>query len=112
MMQSSHSRRSLLNYAGIAILVAGLAAGEFIYWRGLRQGADSQNAEATARLADSKVYDYEVRTQVGTLGAIMIGWENALEKLGEPGPLAVTICVASAIAAGGCFMAARRMPRN
>ena len=112
-MQSSLSRRALLNYAGITILLAGLACAEFIYWRGLQRAGGAQPGDdSLALLADSKAYDRAVETQVGVFGSMLIQCDRALAKLGDPGPLAITICAFSTVAAGGCFLAASRMPRG
>ena len=46
-MQSPTSRRSLLNYIGIFILLAGMGVGEFIYWRSF-QGGSWTDDEQTA----------------------------------------------------------------
>jgi len=107
------SRRLLLNYVAIAILVAGLGSGEFIYWRGLQRGGDAGiDNDQLIRLSDSRAYDRTIETQVGTFGVVVNQWDQALGKLGEPGPLAATIIVISMLAAAGCFVAASRMPRN
>ncbi len=101
----------MLNYIGIAILLFGASCGEFIYWRGLRSSDTSQD-ESLAQMADSKVYDRALETQVGTLGSLFVKWDHALAGLGRPGPLAVTIFIVSALAGGLCFVAASRMPRG
>ena len=108
-MQTSHTRRSIWNYAGIAILLAGMALGEFVYWRG---SGISGGDEAAQGIRDTKTYDLAVRQNVGAFGSIINHIEEAFASLGEPGPLAITICAASAAAAGGCFFAASRIPRE
>jgi hypothetical protein len=109
-MQSSASRRSFLNYIGIAILLAGLGAGEFIYWRSLQRGPAAGD-DSYASLAGSKDYDRVIGTQVGTFGSIILQWDHALAEMEEPGPLAITISAVSVLAACGCFLVASRMPR-
>ncbi len=84
-MQSSRSRRSLVNYAGIAILIAGLACGEFVYWRSLGSGDG-----APVSLTGSKAYEHEMETQTGKFGIIV---NQFMRRAGEPGPLAAAICV-------------------
>ena len=106
-MQST-SRRSMLNYIGIAILIVGLGAGEFIYWRSLRHESAAGDADSPY---DSRVYEQTMERTVGIFGVIMDQWSRTAERLEEPRPLAITIGVASMVAAGGCFMAASRMPR-
>jgi len=111
-MQSSISRRSLLNYAGVAILIAGIGTGEFIYWRSLQGGTGSGTGDdSLILLADSKAYDRQMEVNAGTFGLIMDQWMRSVAKLGEPGPLAITISVVSILAAGGCFLVASRQSR-
>lgn len=111
-MQSSSSRRTLLNYLGIAILMLGMACGEFIYWRSLHSPTRSSDDDLLLNPDSSRVYERTLETQVGTFGVLMVKFSRALGKLKEPGPLAITICVISFIVAGGCFVVASRLPRN
>jgi hypothetical protein len=111
-MPSSISRRSLLNYIGLFLLVAGLGVGEFIYWRSLQSGSEDNQGDPLSSQYDSRAYQRQVQTYVGTFGLIMDQWSRAIAKLGEPKPLAITIIVLSMLAAGGCFIAASRMPRD
>jgi len=111
-MQSPISRRSLLNYIGIFILLAGMVIGEFIYWRSLQGGSGTDGEDPLLSQYDSRVYQRDVQMYVGTFGLIMDQWSRAAAKLGEPRPLAITITVLSMLAAGGCFMVASRMPRD
>jgi hypothetical protein len=104
------SRRSLLNYIGLFILVAGMGIGEFIYWRSLQSGAEKDEGDPLLSQYDSRAYQRQVQMYVGTFGLIMDQWSRAIAKLGEPKPLAITITVLSMLAAGGCFIAASRMP--
>ena len=111
-MQSPTSRRALLNYIGVLILLAGMGAGEFIYWRSLQGGSGTDAEDPLLSQYDSRVYQRDVRMYVGTFGLIMNQWSRAAAKLGEPRPLAITITVLSMLAAGGCFMLASRMRRD
>jgi len=108
-MHSPASRRSLLNYAGILILLVGMSAGDFIYWRSLQGGSGNDEQDSPY---DSRVYEREVERYVGTFGLIMDQWSRSAAKLAEPRPLAIAIIVVSILAAGGCFLAASRMPRG
>jgi len=112
-MQSPASRRSLLNYAGIVILLVGMSVGDFIYWRSL-QGGDSGNGDEDSLVSpyDSRMYERDVERYVGTFGLIMDQWSRSAAKLAEPRPLAITIIVVSILAAGGCFLVASRIPRG
>jgi hypothetical protein len=112
MMGLPISRRSLLNYIGLFILVAGLGVGEFIYWRSLQSGSGDNEIDPLSAQYDSRAYQRQVQTYVGTFGLIMDQWSRAISNLREPKPLAITISVLSMIAAGGCFIVASRMPRD
>jgi hypothetical protein len=103
----SISRRSLLNYIGIAILIAGMATGESIYWRSLQTDSASDDADSPY---NSRVYEQTIERTVGVFGVIMDQWSRSIAKLKEPKPLAITIVVVSMLAAGGCFLIASRMP--
>jgi hypothetical protein len=111
-MRSRNSRRLLLNYIGIFILLAGMGFGEFIYWRSLQGGSGTDSEDPLVSQYDSRVYQRDVQMYVGTFGLIIDQWSRAAAKLREPRPLAITITVFSMLAAGGCFMAASRMPRD
>ncbi|HWB58431.1 MAG TPA: hypothetical protein VG733_03025 [Chthoniobacteraceae bacterium] len=100
-MQSSHTRRSLFNYAGIAILMLGLATGEFIYWRA------TQNDDPD--IAGTKSYELQVEENTGVFGIITAEIDRVFT---DPKAMAVAIWVISAAAAGGCFLVASRMPRE
>jgi hypothetical protein len=111
-MRSRTSRRSLLNYIGIFILLTGTGVGEFIYWRSLQAGSGTDDEEPLVSQYDSRVYQRDVQMYVGTFGLIIDQWSRAAAKLREPKPLAITITVLSMLAAGGCFLVASRMPRK
>ena len=111
-MQLPTSRRSLLNYIGVFILLAGMSAGDFIYWRSLQKGSGNEDADPLVSQYDSRVYQRDLQRYVGTFGLIMDQWSRAAAKLGQPKPLAITITVISMLAAGGCFMMASRIPRD
>jgi len=111
-MPSPTSRRTLLNYIGIFILLAGTGVGEFIYWRSFQGGSGTDDEDPLLSQYDSRVYQRDVQMYVGTFGLIMDQWSRAAAKLGEPRPLAITITVLSILTAGGCFMVASRMPRD
>ena len=106
-MQSHTSRRSFLNYTGIVILIVGMCTGEFIYWRSLH-GSGTNEEDPLLGQYDSRVYQREIEVNVGTFGLIMDQWSRSFAKLKEPGPLAITIAIASMLAAGGCFFVASR----
>ena len=108
-VMESVSRRTLLNYIAIAILIFGMAIAEFIYWRSLQQPAPPEDADSPY---NSKVYEQEMEKNVGVFGVIMDQWARSAAALAEPRPLAITIAVVSLLVAGGCFAAAARMPRE
>ena len=86
-MQSPTSRRSLLNYIGIFILLAGMGVGEFIYWRSLQGGSGNDDEYSLRSQYDSRVYQRDMQMYVGTFGLIMDQWSRAAAKLEEPRPL-------------------------
>ena len=110
--QSPTSLRSLLNYIGIAILLAGVGAGEFIYWRSLHNGSAAGDEDPLLWQHDSAAYQHQVEENVGVLGVVVDQWSRAAADLREPKPLAITLAVISMLAGGGCFLVASRMPRE
>lgn len=100
------SRRSLLNYIGLAILIVGMATGEFIYWRSTGSASETDDADSPYQ---SRVYEQTVERTVGVAGLLTDQWSRSLAK---PRPLAITIAVVSMLAAGGCFAVASRFPRD
>jgi hypothetical protein len=111
-MQPMTTRRSLLNYFGIFILLVGVGAGSFIYWRSLQAGSAKDDEDPLLSQYDSRVYQRDMQMYVGTFGLIMDEWSRAAGKLTKPRPLAITIIVLSTVAAGSCFVAASRIPRD
>jgi hypothetical protein len=57
---------------------------------------------------DSKSFSHDVQMYNGTAGVLVMKWWDLCDELKRPGPMAIMIVVGSGIAAGGCFMAARR----
>ena len=109
-MKPATSRRSFVNHLGIAILLAGMSIGCFIYWRSLQGDPGAGDDDALAALEDSRAYQQGVERNVGAFGLLMVQCTDAVAKLGEPRPLAITIMVAANLAAGGCFLVAARLP--
>ena len=109
-MKSATSRRSFLNYLGIAILLAGMVIGDFVYWRGLQNAPPDDSDDPLASPENSRVYQQGVERNVGVFGLLMVEFSDAVATLGEPRPLAITIMVVSCLAAGGCFLVAARLP--
>ena len=108
--QSMSARRSLLNHVGIAILIIGVAVGEFIYWRSQKNADVDDSVEE--QMYNSRTYIRNVQVNLGTFGMLMDQWTRAAEKLGQPRPLAITIIVVSALSSGTCFAVAARMPKD
>ena len=111
-MQSMSARRSLLNNIGIAVLLIGVATGEFLYWRSQQRGDTDEDNSAEEQMYNSRTYTREVQMNGGTLGLLMDQWTRAAGKLGQPKPLAITIMVVSALSAGACFAVAAKMQRD
>ena len=110
-MSSANSRRSLLNYIGIAVLLVGLGVGDFKYWRALQAEPDDEE-DPLVSAENSRTYEREVERINGKFGLLLTQWTESLAALGNPRPFAVTIMVVSTLLAGGCFLTASRMPRN
>ena len=109
-MKPATSRRSFLNHLGIGIMLAGMSLGCFIYWRSLQGDAGAGDGDATVAQEDSRAYQQGVERNLGAFGLLMVQCTDAVAKLGEPRPLAVTIMVAANLVAGGCFLVAARLP--
>ncbi|MGA3172099.1 MAG: hypothetical protein ABSE62_13920 [Chthoniobacteraceae bacterium] len=95
-----------MNYIGLAILIVGIALGEFIYWRGLQH--PSAGDDPLLWQHDSGQYQREVETYSGGFGLLVDQWSRALANLGQPTPLAITIVIISALASATCFLIAQR----
>jgi hypothetical protein len=102
-------RRSLLNYVGVGVLIFGMIAGELIYWHGLRNPPPDYGPDWQTNTA---VYEQTIERTVGDWGVVYDKIQRGLASLAAPRPLAIIICVASMIAAGGCFLFASRLPRE
>jgi hypothetical protein len=111
-MQPNPTQRTLLNYVGIVILILGMATGELIYWRSLHAPDRPSDSDLLLTPENSRTYERTVETNMGTFGLIVAQFSREMEKLKEPKPLAITICTASALLAGGCFLLASRQPRG
>ncbi len=101
--------RSFINYIGIAILIIGMATGEFIYWRSLNRDSAADDGDSPY---DSRVYEQTIERTVGVFGLIMDEFSRGMAALKQPRPLAITIAVISMATAGGCFFVASRLPRE
>ena len=108
-MQTSISRRSLLNYIGIGILVVGMGTADGIYWRSLK-GTPGRDESLGESPYESRVYEQTMERNVGVFGLLQDQSSRSVASMKEPKALAITIAVASMAAAGGCFLAAGRMP--
>ena len=109
-MQAATSRRAFVNHLGIGILLAGMTLGCFLYWRSLQGGQENDEDDALAEVEQSRSYQQGVERNVGVFGLLMVQFTDAVAKLGEPRPLAITMMVAANLAAGGCFLVASRLP--
>ena len=103
-------RRARLNTLGIIILLVGVGTGDFVYWLSGTHDAPTDDG-VLAEQEQSKAYQAAVERNVGTFGALMAQWSDALAGLGQPKPLAVTIMIVSCAAAGGCLWVASRQPK-
>jgi len=108
-MQSKMSRRTLLNYIGIAILIVGMGAGASMF---LHAGSSNNDADISDSLYESRVYQRNVEMYSGKFGLIMDQWTRKISNPGNTKPFAIIIILVSTLVAGGCFIAASEMPRN
>ncbi len=112
-MRSPTSQRSMLNYIGLCILLAGLSVSSFVYWHGPHDDSVTDDDETAFSSDDSRAYKNAMEKNVGAFGLLEAQWSESLAKLGEPTPLAITILVVAGLAAGGCFrLATRFAPRG
>ena len=89
--------------AGKIVLVAGLCYAPIHYI--------VQSRQAEERLGDllpayDKEMNREMRTQMGTLGLVLMQWRETLE---QPGAQALLIAAGAAIVAKGCSYVAERV---
>jgi hypothetical protein len=111
-MQPVTLRQTLLNRCGAVILFAGICLGAFVYWSA-PQGTDAANAQAAyddSSLApdDSRRYARDTEVNSGKVGLLMDRWTRSLASQRRSKSLAIAIIMVSALAAGGCFLAAGR----
>lgn len=111
-MHSSLSRRSLLNYIGIGILLLGMALGEGIYWRGPRSHSAAGDSLLLDSPYDTRIYQQQMQRTVGIFGLMMDQFSRAMSVLHEPGPLAITVATTSLLIAGLCFLTASFLPHD
>lgn len=83
-----------------------------LLWRSLRVDPSHGDETTLREQEQSRAYELEMQKNVGPVGLVMSRWSGALARLGEPRPLAVEILVVAGLAAGGCFRAAFRLPRD
>ncbi len=107
-MPSIQVRRLRLQVIGIVVLLAGLSIGGFIRWRSPQEDAETDD-DVLVMQENSKAYEREVERNVGTFGLLMSQWSQAIAKLGQPRPLAMTFVLVSGLMAGGFFLAASRL---
>lgn len=114
-MRSSSSRRSAtLNVVGALILLLGFAGAGIVYGIGQNRAAgraatgDGSWQDGSLAATDSKSFSHDVEMYNGTAGILVMKWWNLCDELKKPGSVAIMIAAGSAIAAGGCFMAAKR----
>ncbi len=110
-MISALARRSLVNYLGIFVLLAGFSVGDYKYWRSLQTDQEPSDEAMLLSQYNFHAYAQSVQRNVGTFGMLVNQWSLTLARLGEPRPFAITIMAVSGLVAGGCFFVASRMPR-
>jgi len=104
----------VLNAVGLVVLVLGIVGACIVYAVG-QNGSSGQAGNAggewqDSSLAptDSKKFSHDVQMYNGTAGILVMKWWELRDALKRPGSVAIMIAAGSAIAAYGCFAAARR----
>jgi len=92
----------------MAILIVGMGAGGILYSRSVQ----SEVVEDDDALYDSRKNIRETEKLTGKFGVLTAEWTQSISKLCEPRPLAISVCVVSVFAAGGCFVMASRTDSN
>jgi hypothetical protein len=95
-----------LRIAGIFILVCGLSAAGWVYWKGASAG-DLMDDVATPQT--SKVQARAIEVNVGKMGLLVDEWS---EDLQDPANQAAVIAAVSILAAAGCLYFARLQARG
>jgi hypothetical protein len=107
-------RPATLNTIGVIVLLLGIVIACAVYWSGQagsgsQATADGDWTDNTLSLQDSKSSTHDVEMYGGNLEMVMVKFTNALK---EPGSQAALIVAVSTLVALGCFVAARRRPRD
>jgi len=99
---------------GIILLLMGIVGACIVYAigqnRSVGQGTNAEGAWQDGSLApaDSKSFSHDVQMYNGTAGILVMKWWNLCDELKRPGSVAIMIAAGSAVAACGCFMAAKQ----
>jgi hypothetical protein len=104
----------MLNAVGALILILGIAGAGIVYGigqnRAAGQGANVDGTWQDGSLTpyDSKSFSHDVQMYNGTMGVLVMKWWDLCDELKRPGSIAILIAAGSAVAACGCFAAAKR----
>ena len=110
---SSSERRSTLKFCAALILSAGLAVAAFVYPHGTGRSGDDEPgaAEMPLSLQDSRRESRELEIQTGKLGVLVNRWMEVGKAWTQPKPLAITIALASGVAAACIYRLSTFPPR-
>jgi len=112
-LSSSSERSSNLKFLAMVILVAGFSLAAFLYpHRSAIAGDGSADGDAPLSLQDSRRDTRELEVYNGKLGVLVDKWVGIGHAWMQPKPLAITIALASGIAAFGVFSVASRSSGN
>ena len=106
--------REALNAVGVIGLLLGIVGACIVYEigedRSTGRDANAEGAWQDGSLApaDSKSFSHDVEMYNGKLGVLVVKWWDLCDELKRPGSVAIMIAAGSAIAACGCFIAAKR----
>jgi hypothetical protein len=99
---------------GALVLLLGMTVAGIVYGIGQNRAAaqaaagDGTWQDGSLTPYDSKSFSHDVQMYNGTAGVLVMKWWDLCDELKQPGAMAIMIAAGSAIAAGGCFIAARR----
>jgi hypothetical protein len=94
--------RTVINYWGVAILLAGLAGAALVYVF----AAGDEGAELAAEIARDRMYQHNLALMGGKAAVYMAGFDQWFSSLWHGRPLAATLAVLAVGIALACFWVA------
>ena len=94
--------QTVINYWGVAILLAGLAGAALVYVF----ASGDEDAELAAEIARDRMYEHNLQLMGGKAAVYMAQFDQWFSGLWHGRPLAYTIAVLAVAIALGCFWVA------